>query len=155
MTEKIQSRIYAFKTSGGREKAVADFIATRATLRKKPIYLIMVFEEMKGYVFCEAANAQVVGETVAGFKHVKNLIPGIIQFQDIEKFLITKPVISQLGINDTVELVAGPFKSMKARIERIEASKSEVTIILLDAPYQLPVTVDANYLKLVEKAKER
>ena len=36
---------------------------------------------------------------------------------------------------------------MKATITRIDHEKEEATVILLDAPYQLPVTVDANYLK--------
>ncbi|MHA2067154.1 MAG: transcription elongation factor Spt5 [Candidatus Thorarchaeota archaeon] len=148
-----QSRLYAIKTSGSREKTVASFIYTRAILRKKPIYSLMVFDDLKGYVFLEAAKAQAVGETVAGFKHVRSQIPGVIQFRDIEKFLVTKSLISQVDVNDIVEVIAGPFKGMKARIDRIETSKSEVTIILLDVSYQLPVTVDANYLKIIEKAK--
>jgi transcriptional antiterminator NusG len=63
-------------------------------------------------------------------------------------------MVAELGENDVVEIVAGPFKSMRARITRIDTSKQEVTVILLDTPYQLPVTVDAAYLKVVEKAKK-
>ena len=37
---------------------------------------------------------------------------------------------------------------MKATITRIDQEKEEATVVLLDATYQLPVTVDANYLKL-------
>lgn len=119
----------------------------------KSVYAVLVVDAMKGYVFIEAANAQVVGESVAGFKHVKSQVPGIIRLQDVEKFLVTRDILAELGVNDTVEVVAGPFKGMRARITRIEPQRAEVTIILLDAPYQLPVTVDANYLKIVEKAK--
>ena len=46
-----------------------------------------------------------------------------------------------------VEIIGGPFKGMKATITRVDHEKEEATVILLDAPYQLPVTVDANYLK--------
>jgi transcriptional antiterminator NusG len=56
-------------------------------------------------------------------------------------------------VNDVVEIIAGPFKGMRAKITRIEVARSEVTVLLMDAPYQLPVTVDASYLKIVEKAK--
>jgi len=31
----------------------------------------------------------------------------------------------------------------------VDQDKEEATVILFDATYQLPVTVDANYLKLV------
>jgi transcriptional antiterminator NusG len=42
---------------------------------------------------------------------------------------------------------------MRARIDRLEMARGEATIVLLDTPYQLPVTVDANYLKLVKKTE--
>jgi len=108
---------------------------------------------MKGYVFLETDNAQVVSEAVSGLKHVRGLVPGMIQYQDIEKFLVTKPVISELKVDDIVEIIAGPFKGMRAKINRIELARSEVTVVLLDAPYQLPVTIDANYLKPSSQTK--
>jgi transcriptional antiterminator NusG len=62
---------------------------------------------------------------------------------------VKKPVVSELNIDDTVEVIAGPFKSMKAKITRVDYEKQEATVLLLDSPYQIPVTVDANYLKKV------
>jgi len=38
---------------------------------------------------------------------------------------------------------------MKAKIIRVDYEKQESTVVLLDSPYQIPVTVDANYLKKV------
>lgn len=147
------SRFFAVKTTGGQERTVANFMATRLSLKPKRVFSILAVDTSKGYVFVEADNAQVVNELIAGFKHVKGVIPGIVQFPDIEKFLVTKDILAELGVNDIVAVVAGPFKGMRAKINRIELTRSEVTIILLDAPYPLPVTVDANYLKIVEKAK--
>ncbi len=151
MSEAISGRIFAIKTTGGQEKTVANFVSTRAQIREKKVYSIMVFDTMKGYVFLEAPNAQVVGESIAGFKHVKSQVPGIIKFQDIEKFLVTKSIITELDLGDKVEVIAGPFKGMEAKITRIEPARKEVTMILLDAPYTLPVTVDADYLKIIQK----
>ena len=49
----------------------------------------------------------------------------------------------------------GPFKGMNATVSRVDHEKEEATVVLLDAAYQLPVTVDANYLKPAEsKGKE-
>ncbi|MCP8315180.1 MAG: transcription elongation factor Spt5 [archaeon] len=132
---------------------VADFISNRVSSRKLPVYSIFLLEDMKGYVFLETDNAQVVSEAVSGLKHVRGLVPGMIQYQDIEKFLVTKPVISELKVDDIVEIIAGPFKGMRAKINRIELARSEVTVVLLDAPYQLPVTIDANYLKPSSQTK--
>ena len=88
MSNIPQSRFFAIKTTGGQEKSVANFIGNRALSNKKQIYASMALDSLKGYVFFEAPNAQVVGDAIAGFKHVKSQVPGIIQFTDIEKFLI-------------------------------------------------------------------
>jgi len=42
---------------------------------------------------------------------------------------------------------------MRAKISSLVKDKGEVTILLINAPYPLPVTVDAGYLKLVQAAK--
>src|ERR1700685_3586196 len=151
--QKQQSSIYPVKTTGGQERTVATFVANKAVQKKKPIYSILALDTWKGYVLFEAPNSQVVDESIQGFKHVRSKIPGMMQFSDIEKFLVTKSMVAELGEGDTVEIVAGPFKTMRAKIVRIESAKQEVTVVLLDTPYQLPVTVDAAYLKIVEKSK--
>lgn len=153
-TQVKGSLIFPVKTTGGQEKTVATFVANRAIQKNKSIYSILALDTWKGYVLFEAPNAQVVDETIQGFKHVRSKIPGMMKYEDIEKFLVPKSMVAELGEGDVVEIVAGPFKTMRAKITRIEASKQEVTVLLLDTPYQLPVTVDAAYLKVVEKAKK-
>ena len=158
MSTQIQSRFFAVKTTGGQEQNVAKFVGNRLerdeSSIKSPICSIVVIESLKGYVFFEAPNAQVVSDAISGFKHVKNMIPGIVPYEDIEKFLITRSIVSEVSINDVVEITSGPFKNMRAKITRVEVGRSEVTILLLDAPYQLPVTVDVNGVRIVEKSKD-
>jgi len=160
MSTSIQSRFFAVKTTGGQERNVAKFVGNRLerdetenSVISSTIRSIVVIDSLKGYVFFEAPNAQVVSDAISGFKHVKNMIPGIVPYEDIEKFLVTRSIISEISINDTVEITSGPFKNMKAKISRVEAGRSEVTIMLLDAPYQLPVTIDVNGIRIVEKSK--
>ncbi len=147
------TRIFAIKTTGAQERSSANYIENRVRLMKRPIYSVLVVDAMKGYIFVEGDNAQVVSDSASGFKHLKTQVPGILHFPDIEKFLVTKSIIEDLKPDDVVEVVAGPFKGMKAKITSLEKAKGEVTILLLDAPYPLPVTVDAGYLKLVQSAK--
>ncbi|HYX56201.1 MAG TPA: KOW motif-containing protein, partial [Nitrososphaeraceae archaeon] len=47
-------------------------------------------------------------------------IRGELPFKDIEGYLVKKPVVSELNIDDTVEVIAGPFKAMKAKITRVD-----------------------------------
>jgi transcriptional antiterminator NusG len=152
LSEQKQSSIYPVKTTGGQERTVATFVANKAMQKKKSIYSILALDTWKGYVLFEAPNSQVVDESIQGFKHVRSKIPGMMQFQDIEKFLVTKSIVAELSDSDIVEIVAGPFKTMRAKIVRIETAKQEVTVVLLDTPYQLPVVLDAAYLKIVQKA---
>ena len=123
--ETKHSRLFAVKTTGGQEKTVAGFISTRIALTEKPVYSVVVLDTLKGYVFVEADNAHIVGESIAGFKHIKSQIPGMIQLSDIEKFLVTRSILSELRKDDIVEVVAGPFKGMRAKITRVEKEKSD------------------------------
>ncbi len=151
--QKQQTSIYPVKTTGGQERTVATFVANRAIQKKKPIYSILALDTWKGYVLFEAPNSQVVDESIQGFKHVRSKIPGMMQYSDIEKFLVTKSMIAEMNEGDTVEIVAGPFKSMRAKISRVEQAKQELTVILLDTPYQMPVTINVGYVKIIERAK--
>ncbi len=157
MSQTLSTRIFAVKTTGGQEKTVAKFVGDRLEKKKQEgkesqVYSILVLEAQKSYVFFEAPNAQAVSDAISGFKHVKGMVPGYIQFADIEKFLVDKSIISDVGVGDVIEIVAGPFKGMRAKINRVEPQRSEVTVMLLDAPYQLPVTVDVGFIKIVSRA---
>ncbi|HYB44963.1 MAG TPA: transcription elongation factor Spt5, partial [Nitrososphaerales archaeon] len=129
------------------------FVAKRAIQKSKPIYAVLALDTWKGYVLFESATSQAVDESIQGFKHVRSKIPGMMQYSDIEKFLVAKSMVAELNEGDTVEIVSGPFKSMRARITRLEKEKQEVTVILLDTAYQMPITIDPSYTKLVERAK--
>ncbi|MDV3278074.1 MAG: transcription elongation factor Spt5 [Nitrososphaerales archaeon] len=157
MSEQEQQRsnpIFPIKTTGGQERTVATFVAHRVVQKKIPIYSILALDTWKGYVLFESASSQAVDESIQGFKHVRGKIPGMMQYyEDIQKFLVTKSMVAELNEGDTVEIVAGPFKTMRAKISRLEKEKQEVTVVLLDTPYQMPITIEGGYLKLVERAK--
>jgi transcriptional antiterminator NusG len=141
------SKFFAIRTTGGQERVVANLLQTRANTKKLQIRSIIVLEGFKGYIIVEAPDSNAAYEALAGIRHVRGQIRGDLPFKDIEGYLVKKPVVSELSTNDTVEVIAGPFKAMKAKITRVDYEKQEATVVLLDSPYQIPVTVDANYLK--------
>jgi len=145
--------IFPVKTTGGQERTVATFVANRAQQKKKMIYSVLALDTWKGYVLFEAPNSQVVDESIQGFKHVRSKIPGMMQYQDIEKFLVTKSMVAELNPEDVVEIVAGPFKGMRAKVTRVEKEKQEITVSLLETAFALPITIDVAYTKLVARAK--
>jgi transcriptional antiterminator NusG len=141
------SKFFAIRTTGGQERVVASLLQTRVNAKKLGIRSIMVLDSFKGYIIVEAPDSNVAYEALSGIRHVRGQIRGDLPFKDIEGYLVKKPVVSELNIDDTVEVIAGPFKAMKAKITRVDYEKQEATVVLLDSPYQIPVTVDANYLK--------
>jgi transcriptional antiterminator NusG len=141
------SKFYAIRTTGGQEHIVANILQNKINAKKIGIYSILLLDNFKGYIIVEAPDANVAFQALAGVRHIRGQIRGELPFKDIEGYLVKKPVVSDLTIDDTVEVVAGPFKAMKAKITRVDYEKQEATVVLLDSPYQIPVTVDANYLK--------
>ena len=141
------SKFFAIRTTGGQERMVASQLQVRVNSKKIGIRSVMVLDSFKGYIIVEAPDSNVAYEGLAGIRHVRGQIRGDLPFKDIEGYLVKKPVVSELSVDDTVEVIAGPFKSMKAKITRVDYEKQEATVVLLDSPYQIPVTVDANYLK--------
>lgn len=142
-----ESKFFAIRTTGGQERVVANILQNRISAKKLGIYSVLLLDSFKGYIIVEAPDSNVAFEALSGVRHVRGQIRGELPFKDIEGYLIKKPVVTDLSLDDTVEVIAGPFKSMKAKITRVDYEKQEATVVLLDSPYQIPVTVDANYLK--------
>ena len=145
--EISDSKFFAIRTSGGQEHIVVNLAQNRINSKNIQVRSILLLDSFKGYIIIEAPNSNIAYDALIGVRHVKGQIRGELPYKDIESYLVKRPVVSELSIDDTVEVIAGPFKSMKAKITRVDYEKQEATVLLLDSPYQIPVTVDANYLK--------
>jgi transcriptional antiterminator NusG len=145
--------IYAVRTTGGQEKAVANLLSSRVAVKKLPISCILAPEVVKGYIFVEAAGPHFVDEALSGVKHARARTKGMIAVSAIERFIITKPVIEEINLGDLVDIVGGPFRGLKAKITHIDRVKEEVTIEFVEEGFtMLPVTVHADYVKPIGKS---
>ena len=153
--EPISANIFVVKTTTGQERNVARLVTAKVKMTNIPIKAILVPEMLKGYVFIETDGPHFVEEAIAGVRHVRSRIPGLVSFSEIERYIIKKPVLEDLDEDDVVEIIGGPFKGMRAKITRVDKSKDEVTLELLEATFTLPITVHSDYVKLVEKAKTK
>lgn len=152
--EKGSTAVFAIRTTAGQEKNVANLIAAKVEMAKLPIKAVLVPETLKGYVFVEAEGPHFVEEAIAGIKHVRSRVSGIVSFPEIERHIVVKSVIEELDIDDVVEIISGPFKGMQAKITRLDKTKGEATLELLEATFTLPITVHADYVKLVKKGSK-
>ena len=151
--EELTTKIFAVRTTTGQERNVAKLVASKIEMNNIPIKAILVPETLRGYIFIEANGPHFVEEAITGIKHVRSRVPGIVSFSEIERYIVRKPIIEELSENDIVEVIGGPFKGMRAKITRIDRSKEEVILELLEATFTLPITVHSDYVKLVEKAE--
>jgi transcription termination/antitermination protein NusG len=143
-----KSHLFAIRTTGGQEKVVLNLLQNRVKTQKINIQSVLLVDNLKGYVVLEAIDANEAFNAIQGVRHIRGQLRGELEFKDIEGYLVKKSTVSELAVDKIVEIIGGPFKGMKATITRVDHEKEEATVILLDAPYQLPVTVDANYLKI-------
>ncbi len=143
------SHLFAVRTTGGQEKIVMRLLEARIKMEKINIQSVLLLSDLKGYVVVEAHDVSAMFDAIQGIRHIRGQLRGELTYKEIDKYLIKKSTVSELAVENTVEIIGGPFKGMKATITRLELEKEEATVILLDATYELPVTVDANYLKLV------
>ncbi len=155
MSQKQPSTtIFAVRTTVGQERNVSNLVTGRAETNAIPIKAILVPEMLKGYIFFEAEGPHIVEQAITGIKHIRSRVPGLVSFHEVEKYIVVKPSIEELSIDDIVEVIGGPFKGMRAKITDIDKTKEEVTIELLEATFTLPITVHADYVKIVEKKSQ-
>ncbi len=146
--EDSESHFFAIRTTGGQEKIVLRVLENRVKQENINIQSVLLVDNLKGYVVIEALGASEAFNAIQGVRHIRGQLRGELDFKDIEGYLVKVSTVTELAVDKIVEIIGGPFKGMKATVTRVDFDKEEATVILLDAPYQLPVTVDANYLKL-------
>ncbi|MDG6221907.1 MAG: transcription elongation factor Spt5 [Candidatus Bathyarchaeota archaeon] len=149
-----KTAVFAVRTTAGQEKNVANLIEAKVKMNDLQIKSILVPEMLKGYVFIEADGPHSVEKGITGVRHVRSRVPGVVTFPEVERYIVVKPVIEELDEEDLVEVIGGPFKGMRAKITRVDKAKEDVTLELLEATFTLPITVHADYVKLVEKSKK-
>ncbi len=151
---KISTAVFAVRTTAGQEKNVANLIEAKVKINDLQVKAVLVPEMLKGYIFIEADGPHSVEKSIAGVKHARSRVPGVVTFPEVERYIVIKPVIEELDADDLVEVIGGPFKGMRAKITRVDKAKEDVILELLEATFTLPITVHADYVKLVEKSKK-
>ncbi|MCX6695894.1 MAG: transcription elongation factor Spt5 [Candidatus Altiarchaeota archaeon] len=159
--------IYAVKATAGQERVVAELIYRESLRRKKEIeaeggemYGVLYTTGLKGYVLVEANSPGVVEDIAREVPKTRGLIlkekgnldsAGVIDIKDLEKTLKPTPIVAEINRGDLVELIAGPFKSEKARVAKIDKDKNEITVELIEAAVPIPVIVRGDDIKILRR----
>lgn len=144
--------IYTVKTVVGRENIVIDSISSKAVSESLDIKALVHPEEIKGYVFVEGAIRD-VEKVLQMVPHIRGVIKKPVAITEIQRFLQPKKVEIDLKVKDIVEVIGGPFKGERGKVTRYDKAKREVIIELLDVTVPIPITVNAEFVKLSERSK--
>jgi len=144
--------IYTLRTTGGREDIVMDMISSRVNAESLDVKAVIHPAELKGYIFIEGSTAD-IHKALRGVMHTKGLIEKPIKISDIQHFMQTEKVETKVDEDDVVEIMGGPFKGERGKIKRIDKTKNEVTIELLEASIPIPITIATEFIKVIKKGK--
>ena len=151
ISDDMTSGIYALKTTINQEKAVGDTIGYKAKKHKVGVVAVLSPPELRGYVLVEAYDRDALEKLIKGVPHARGLVQGETALSEVEHFLTPKPAVAGIAEGDIVELVAGPFKGERARVQRIDAAKEEITVELFEAMVPIPVTVRGDNVRVLQK----
>ncbi|MEM3839443.1 MAG: transcription elongation factor Spt5 [Candidatus Micrarchaeaceae archaeon] len=144
---------FVVRVTSSQEKITADILENKVQKGMSGVYSIVLLEGMRGYLIVEAENELACRELVMNEPHVKGVLPIPLGEDELDKMLVTKKHTQEIGVNDVVEFLAGPFKGYKAKVIKVDSTKEEITVELMDVAVPIPVTTKSNMARVIEKAE--
>ncbi len=152
MTTEFVSHIFALRTTANREDQVMDFVSSNAAKKGLEVYSVIRPHGMRGYIFVEAGTRQEAEQAAFRVPYARGILPNEIDFNEIEHMLEPKKVMEMdIRKNDIAEIISGPFKREKAKISRIDKTKGEVVVELLEAAVPIPITLKLDAVKVIRR----
>jgi transcriptional antiterminator NusG len=148
--------IYTIRVTSGQEKIVAQMLAKKARAEKLDVYSVTYIENIKGYVFVEVPDKNVLAKLVQKVKHVKGFLKTPVKIEEVQKLIAqTKQPTAAIEVGDVVEMTSGPFKGERAKVIKVDEPHDEITVELMEVAVPIPITVKSKIVRIFQKASER
>jgi transcription termination/antitermination protein NusG len=143
--------IYAVRTTANREEQVLDFLS--AQIPKKKILVSSAFHPhgMKGYVFLETTDLAEAQRACYQVPYARGVLEKPISYAEIDHMFDVVKTEINIQKGDIAEIIAGPFKREQVKIVRVDKTKEEVVVELLDAAVPIPMTVKVDQVKVIRR----
>jgi transcriptional antiterminator NusG len=154
------TQVLVLKTQVGQERRVAEALGNKARRFKLPILALLAPAELRGYVFIETTDPLGVEKGVRGVSYARALIKGAdgqakdTPFTEIAHFLTPVSAVAKIAEGDIVELVSGPFRGEKAKVTRVDDTKEEITVELIESMVPIPITVKGEHVRVLQKGQQ-
>jgi transcriptional antiterminator NusG len=154
MAEELKTKIFALRTTANREDQVMDFVISNAKKKKLNVYSIIRPHGMRGYIFLEAEDKAAAEQAAFSVPYARGVLPKTIEYEEIEHMLEQTKRDVSIQKHDIVEIISGPFKREQAKVTRIDKTKEEVVVELLEAAVPIPITVKIDSVKVIRRESE-
>lgn len=144
---------FIVRVTASQEKITADILQNKIGNSNQDIYGVIMPYGMRGYIIVEAKDEVACRELIMNEPHVKGMLPTPLSNEELEKLLAAKKQVQEIGMNDTIEFFAGPFKGYKAKVIKVDSTKEEITVELMDVAVPIPVTTKSNMARIIHKAE--
>jgi transcriptional antiterminator NusG len=149
-----KTKILSIKTQVGKEQNTADLINSRAKKSKIKIPSILATPELRGYVFLESYDKELIRDMVKTVSYARNMLEGDIPIDQIEHFLIPASAVAKIAEGDVVEMVSGPFRGETAKVTHIDDTKEEITVELFESVVPIPITVRGEQVRVIKRKED-
>ena len=162
--------IYVVKVTANQERIVAEMLYNEAMSKReegikegREVYGILYTTGLKGYVLVEADSPGTIEDLARNIPKTRGLLrkrkddvssAGTISIKELEHTLMPTPIVEDVNKGDLIELIAGPFRGEKARVAKIDKTKNEITVELIEAAVPIPVVVRGDDIKILKKEKD-
>ena len=146
--------IYGLRTTANREDQVMDFLTSNVIKRKLEVYSVIKAHGMRGYIFVEASSRSDAEQAAFNIPYARGILPKEIDYQEIEHMLEQVKIEMNIMKYDIVEIISGPFKREQAKVSRIDKTKEEVVVELLEAAVPIPITVKMDAVKVIRRESD-
>lgn len=145
------NKLFAVRTTANREDQVETFLASNAERKKLNVYSVIRTHGMRGYIFVEAADRTDVEQAAFSIPYARGVLPKEVDYKEIEHMLEQVKKEIDIRKNDIAEIISGPFKREQCKITRIDQSKEEVVVELLETAVPIPITLKIDSIKVVRR----
>jgi len=147
--------LYVLRVTANREEQVMGFVASNAMKKKLDVHSVIMPYGMRGYIFIEADSRAAAEQASIGVPYARGILKNPVPYSEIEHMVeIEKKKEIVIKKNDIVEIISGPFKREKAKITRIDKTKEEVVVELLEAAVPIPITLKMDAVRVIRREEE-
>ena len=146
--------IFVIKVTTNKEDRALEMISDKVKKKALEVYSLVRPHGLRGYIFLEAINRETAEEASFNLPYVKGIIGKTLVYDEIKNTLT--PNIEEININkgDIVEIIGEPFKKEKAKVTRVDKTKGEVIVSLLNAVVPIPVTIKIDNVRVIRTEEE-